>query len=458
MTAKGGMDAQMSEETSEGYGGRDADRPCDERPVPSPAEREAARASLAACGMDVVADGDLTDRLEGMLARLATLDIDDAQYECCIREAVAMGNPLTASQARSLLEAYSQVAAAGADVAAPTLLLPHFYACFEWYHRNEKDETARLAAWKKLFFVSDTRYEGLSLFHYARSRYHRAARRPDEALADAQAAAELAVGHMGFTNNYGEILLEQTEGKVLSGQAGALCRENARRDDFEALIDSIDRLEAEGRSLVYPSFFITKGRLCGCIGRFDEAEGCFVKARGRLDCLRAEGNPRFAAQEDYMDALGAILQAQSTMAALRASFAVRQSLDEARQEVERKTEELAQRTEELDGRLSDQQVNMLEFLGFFSGIISFIIASIQIGGDMDFGSRAALIVVMLGSLLIAFGALGWLIEGRLGSSARAAASSRVAGAARRAASKPNALILVGIVTLLIGVIIHLIAR
>ena len=126
-------------------------------------------------------------------------------------------------------------------------------------------------------------------------------------------------------------------------------------------------------------------------------------------------------------------------------FAVRQSLDEARQEVERKTKELAQRTEELDGRLNDQQVNMLEFLGFFSGIISFIIASIQIGGDMDFGSRAALIVVMLGSLLIAFGALGWLIEGRLGSSARATeASSGAAGAPRRVAAKPNALILVGI--------------
>lgn len=457
MTAKGGMSAQMSEEISEERGGRDAGRPCDERPAPLPAEREAARASLAACGMDGVADGDLADRLEEMLARLATIDMDDAQYECCIREAVAMGNPLTASQARSLLEAYSQ--AAGAGEATPALMLPYFYACFEWYHRNEKDETARLAAWKRLFFVSGTRYEGLSLFHYARSRYHRAARRPDEALADAQAAAELAVGHMGFTNNYGEILLEQTEGKVLSGQAGALSRENARRDDFEALIDSIDRLEAEGRSLVYPSFFITKGRLCGCIGRFDEAESCFVKARGRLDCLRAEGNPRFAAQEDYMDTLGAILQAQSTMAALRASFAVRQSLDEARQEVERKTKELAQRTEELDGRLNDQQVNMLEFLGFFSGIISFIIASIQIGGDMDFGSRAALIVVMLGSLLIAFGALGWLIEGRLGSSARATeASSGAAGAPRRVATKPNALILVGIAVLLIGVVIHLVAR
>ena len=119
MTAKGGMSAQMSEEISEERGGRDAGRPCNERPAPLPAEREAARASLVACGMDGVADGDLADRLEEMLARLTTIDMDDAQYECCIREAVAMGNPLTASQARSLLEAYSQAAGGGGGPPPP---------------------------------------------------------------------------------------------------------------------------------------------------------------------------------------------------------------------------------------------------------------------------------------------------------------------------------------------------
>ena len=63
-------------------------------------------------------------------------------------------------------------------------------------------------------------------------------------------------------------------------------------------------------------------------------------------------------------------------------------------------------TEEMNG----QRVEMLEFLGFFSGIISFVVASIQIGSDMDFAARALLILVMSGALLAVFGALGMMLD------------------------------------------------
>ena len=81
MTAKGGMSAQMSEEISEERGGRDAGRPCNERPAPLPAEREAARASLVACGMDGVADGDLADRREEMLANTSAASARRSPWE-----------------------------------------------------------------------------------------------------------------------------------------------------------------------------------------------------------------------------------------------------------------------------------------------------------------------------------------------------------------------------------------
>lgn len=151
--------------------------------------------------------------------------------------------------------------------------------------------------------------------------------------------------------------------------------------------------------------------------------------------MRNEGDRRFAREEDYIGEVATVINAQSTAAALKSSAAVWESLREAQSLMEARAEELSRKTDEIEQKLADEHVHMLEFLGFFSGIISFIIASIQAGSEMDFPARAALIVIMLGSLLVGFGALGWLIDGM-----------RVTQPTKRA----NPLIAVGAAVLVLG--------
>lgn len=361
-------------------------------------------------------------------------DVNDQAFERVIREAFAMGaNPLTKAQADEMQSLLCSYASSGNADAATELVL--FYACFEWTNRQVKDKPERLARWDGLFAAVGDDLDRFSLYRYAKSRYLLAQDDVQGAQDQAREAVRIARNHGGFLNNYGEILLSQVESERLAGAEPA-AREGGAVD--EELVELVERIEAfsslKGKK-IYPSFLVTEGRLLACAGKYEQAARCFDDARELIESMRRRGDSRFAREEDYIAEVATVINAQSTASALRSSAAVWQSLREAQDAMEARAEELSRKTDEIEQKLADEHVHMLEFLGFFSGIISFIIASIQVGSEMDFPARAALIVIMLGSLLVGFGALGWLIDGM-----------RVTAPTKRA----NPLIVVGAAVIVLG--------
>lgn len=379
------------------------------------------------------------ERLARMLAAdaaggpQAVDDVNDQSFERVIRETFAMGaDPLTQAQADELQSLLCSYAASGNADAVTELVL--FYACFEWTNRQVKDKAERLSRWDTLFAAVGGDLDRFSLYRYAYSRYLLAQDKLPQAQEQARQAALIARNHGGFLNNYGEILLSQVESQRLAGGCERL-QGSVADEDLVSLVDRIEAFSTLKGKKVYPSYLVTEGRLLACAGKYEEAARCFDSARELIDAMRCEGDRRFAREEDYIAEVATVINAQSTAAALKSSAAVWESLREAQSSMEARAEELARKTDEIEQKLADEHVHMLEFLGFFSGIISFIIASIQVGSEMDFPARAALIVIMLGSLLVGFGALGWLIDGM-----------RVTRPTKRA----NPLIVVGVAVLILG--------
>lgn len=67
-------------------------------------------------------------------------------------------------------------------------------------------------------------------------------------------------------------------------------------------------------------------------------------------------------------------------------------------------------TTELRRELANNKIGILEFLGFFTALITFLITTVQISADMVFMERIAAIVVMMGCIIAAFGMLRLIIE------------------------------------------------
>ena len=66
--------------------------------------------------------------------------------------------------------------------------------------------------------------------------------------------------------------------------------------------------------------------------------------------------------------------------------------------------------QDVQNSLNVEKIKIIEFLGFFTAVISFIISTVQIAKDKDLGEATSLILVMLGGLLIAFGAFRTIIR------------------------------------------------
>ena len=78
-------------------------------------------------------------------------------------------NPLTPEEADELLT--MTIRMLHLEDSAEELVLPCFCGSFEWFNRREKDAVRRNANWDALMRAAGRRFEGISIYHYIRSRY-----------------------------------------------------------------------------------------------------------------------------------------------------------------------------------------------------------------------------------------------------------------------------------------------
>ncbi len=182
--------------------------------------------------------------------------------------------------------------------------------------------------------------------------------------------------YAGFYNNYAEIVAQASEeGDDISEEL------------FEKAIEYINKAFMYNKK--YPKYYCTLGRLQSCMKNFDDAKENIKKAIDNEDSKKNDYALRIAEYQDYL---------------------VRCNTNETLSKMEIKINEKTKEIERICEGLQDEKGTMLEFLGFFSAIITFIISPVQISTKMEFKEAVSLILVMLGALIIVFGTLRVLLK------------------------------------------------
>lgn len=374
----------------------------------------------------------VSDPVIGKLRRvydhLASVPIDEPEFERYLREDVIERGTFSRADAIDIGDSVLDVSARHKGDAA---LLPAFFIAFEWFHRREFDVEQRVMYWRRFVPLLQVCLGRFSLYQYALSMYHQYAGEELEAEAASWRAHEIAPAHLGFINTYAEQIISRVESELISSGR----RSTADGDDersLERLLGLYDDIPREGW---HPIFHVSYGRILSCLGRYADAEEEFSRA---LDLENSRYNDASAGASDDADGIDAsdladqamrnstyvtemneIFEARNTCNVLSNMRSLASVIDGAQESQEERARQLDDKMDELGRRFDNERIDMLEFIGFFAGIISFVIASIQLGDGLEFPTRALMVLVVMGSLLVAFGAFSALLEsGRPGNRGR----------------------------------------
>ena len=352
------------------------------------------------------------ERLRDVYAHLAAVSPDKPEFERYLREDVIEHGVFTRSDAVDIIDSVLDASARHkGDVA---LLVPFFIA-FEWFHRREFDADRRLRYWRRFVPLLEVCLGGFSLYRYALSMFHQY--EGDARLAEEASwrAHEIAPGHIGFINTYTEQILGRVERELIS--SGRQMPEDGDREALERLVDLFEGMPREGW---HPIFHVSYGRVLACLGRYDDAQAEFARA---VDLENSRYNARVGDDagssgsgdgvlkgSTYVTEMNEIFDARNTCNMLSNMRSLSSVIDDAQEAQRARARELDGKMDELGRRFDNERIDMLEFIGFFAGIISFVIASIQLGDGLTFPTRALMVLVVMGSLLVAFGAFSALLE------------------------------------------------
>jgi len=205
-------------------------------------------------------------------------------------------------------------------------------------------------------------------------------------------ANDPAAGNIGGAHAFGETVLLAFENA--SGLLDQL--PNINQDDL--LKEALDVLvEVHIKDSKYAKFYCTHGRLFAVAGRYEEALDYLNKAIDREDSSKVDYPIRIGKYLAYVQQIRAQQQAENNKLAA----------DEQLQNVVKTLEE----------QTKDSTTKSMEFLGLFSGIVSFTIGSLTIGGavaEQSILHAAGLIVVLMGALVGVFAAFGVILHGAWG--------------------------------------------
>ena len=173
----------------------------------------------------------------------------------------------------------------------------------------------------------------------------------------------------------------------------------------------------------YPKFHCTYGRLLALKGEFDEAMAEINMAIDKENNERADYAIRIGQYLNYYQQAVASKQ----MADMEAAFEEKMQTynaglqayeDQVQNKMLQYETQAAETMAEYKHALEDQEkqtiVKNMEFLGLFSGIVSFTIGSLTISGaiaEQSIKHAAGLIIVLMGALMGVFAAFGVILHG-----------------------------------------------
>lgn len=186
-----------------------------------------------------------------------------------------------------------------------------------------------------------------SLFSYALSLYYRVEGTLPKALEFARRACEQAPKHVGLLNSYLEMLLDETERKLVSGlgvPVDQFERSLVPDEDVKLLQGLPDRLQSmmlgQGIDQDFPTFQINLGRLKACLGCFDGARREFDRAEelavGQFKAKNKSDNEgeRLHSSNEYVQLVAWIATSRTTCDQMQGARSLRDYVEKSREGIQ----------------------------------------------------------------------------------------------------------------------------
>ena len=157
--------------------------------------------------------------------------------------------------------------------------------------------------------------------------------------------------------------------------------ESALQRVSEAISESEDK---------YAKFYMTRARLNNIKAIYLEDESCFRLSQSEI--------------EEAIDK-----EDDGTKRNVYQSMGVQMRSEYYAKTLEKK---IANQEESIQQQFHENNVKNLEFLSFFSAIVGLLVAGIQVTLNMEFRQAATLLVALVGCMITAFGAIGFILHSK----------------------------------------------
>lgn len=208
------------------------------------------------------------------------------------------------------------------------------------------------------------------------------------------------VEHIGVLHSYAVMIAMGFEEDIYTVE------NNANKKELQdALEITKDIIQVEGG---YAKFYATRGRLLGINGDFKEAKKMIKEAIDKEDKNTSGYSLRMLDYQSYLYNVN-VYKDKKELQETRSNL--EKDLKELEDSMAESSNKLEIKMKQSSEKLEKEKTSNLEFLGFFTAILSFTIGSLQITGQQSLSDAKSLIIILVGSLLIVLGGFGTILHG-----------------------------------------------
>lgn len=177
------------------------------------------------------------------------------------------------------------------------------------------------------------------------------------------------------------------------------------KNKFDFAIECVDFAIRDDKK--YAKFYSTKARLNIFDEDFDEATINISKAITKENVNAEQYNSRLT---EYTFVKNMIVLKKGQYETEKLSLKLSKQLELQTNELNKQKEELQAKMELVDEKISESTTKNIEIIGFFTGIISFVIATIQITIEVNFKEAVVMILMLLGVWIVSFSCFSALLK------------------------------------------------
>jgi tetratricopeptide (TPR) repeat protein len=246
------------------------------------------------------------------------------------------------------------------------------------YHRR-KDNTGIFNYWMDRM---EDLFSDLLMYKYQRAILYREQNRFPDAIDNARRVTKQLPTNYPIAHGFAHNIVHAIE----EGFVDSLEREQLAKEAIEALEPALEALPDDGK------IYATMGRAQAAAGNYEAA----------LDFLKTSIKKEDSKQNDYGERVALYRFHQMQIMLDQYQEGMSDQVSEAQADIQRSVESAEEKVDTIHSRV-------LEFIGFFAGLLAIAVTSTEIATSLDPTAALRLIIVMVSGLICAFASLGLLL-------------------------------------------------